>query len=188
MPIAERCCNLKIKNKDFGCRRFNQQFNEGQKRPSFGSWNSFTNNYIRLTWLLRKMKGSFDWMGQSRVLIYVHLTWTTKYRYPLLEDPRLKPQLGNFIREYAIEKGINVIAFNFYKDHCHCLVRLHAIQNIAFIMQLLKGASSSWIRKNQFVEYFAWQDGYSAESIRYTELKKVIRYIINQEAHHTALK
>lgn len=117
------------------------------------------------------MKSSFNCRGQSSVLTYLHLTRTTKYRCPLLADPRLKPKPGNFIREYAIEKGIHVIAFNFYKDHRHCLVRLHATQNIAFIMQLLKGASSSWICKNQFVEYFAWQDGYSAESIRYTELK-----------------
>nr|WP_246151237.1 transposase [Adhaeribacter aerolatus] len=52
------------------------------------------------------------------------------------------------IQENAKEKGIYIDFINGHIDHVHCLISLGISQNIATIMQQIKGESSFWINKN----------------------------------------
>jgi REP element-mobilizing transposase RayT len=62
---------------------------------------------------------------------------------------------------------------------------MNADQNIATIMNLLKGESSFWINKNKITsKYFGWQDEYFAVSISHSHRNRVRKYIRNQEKHH----
>ena len=62
---------------------------------------------------------------------------------------------------------------------------MNATQNIAKIMNLLKGESSFWINKNKITEkYFDWQNEYFAVSLSHSHVNIVRRYIRNQEKHH----
>jgi hypothetical protein len=53
-------------------------------------------------------------------------------------------------------------------------------------MQDIKGNSSKWINEKGFVKgKFSWQEGYGAFSYGKSDLPKVIKYVKNQEEHHT---
>jgi hypothetical protein len=53
-------------------------------------------------------------------------------------------------------------------------------------MQIVKGDSSEWINKKNFVPgRFSWQEGYGAFSYSKSQLDNVIKYIETQKQHHT---
>ncbi len=117
---------------------------------------------------------------------YIHFVWSTKNRYPFLDNKELRQKVWNHIKENAKEKGIFVYFVNGYSDHCHCLVSLGADQTIQKTMQLIKGESSFWINKNKFcLEKFEWQDEYFAVSVSESMIDKVRNYIKTQEDHHS---
>jgi putative transposase len=58
-------------------------------------------------------------------------------------------------------------------------------QNIATIMNLIKGESSFWVNKQKLTKRkFAWQDEYIAVSVGLSQLEKITSYIRNQNVHH----
>ena len=71
------------------------------------------------------------------------------------------------------------------RDHAHALLSLPTTTTVAKAVQLLKGGSSIWINDHLRDRSFAWQDGYGAFTIGISQLEATIRYIENQERHHT---
>jgi putative transposase len=69
-------------------------------------------------------------------------------------------------------------------DHVHLLVSLHRV-SIARTVQLVKANSSKWVH-GTFSERrkFAWQAGYGAFSVSYSNLPQVKNYIAHQAEHH----
>lgn len=112
------------------------------------------------------------------------MVWTTYCRHPYLtENIRLK--VFRHIKENAVKKNIHLDHVNGHQEHVHCLISLNADQNIMTVANLLKGESSFWINKNNFLKTrFAWQDDYFAESVSPLQIDNVRRYIRNQEEHH----
>ena len=117
------------------------------------------------------------------IKIFVHTVWATKDRHPYLSG--IKQQVINHIRENAREKNIFIDHINGYHEHLHCLISIRTDQNIATIMNLLKGESSFWINKQKLTRNkFGWQDEYFAVSVSESQLEAVRKYIRNQEQHH----
>lgn len=121
----------------------------------------------------------------SFVSIWVHVVWGTKRREPLLEKP-VRYDIFNHIRENAQTKGIYVDHINGYVDHVHCLISMNPKQDIADILQSLKGESSFWVNnKTELLKHrLQWCDDYYAVSVGVSGLDAVRRYIRNQERHH----
>lgn len=118
------------------------------------------------------------------VKIYIHAVWSTKDRKPLM-DTENRMALCTHIREYAITKNIKLLNVNGWTDHLHGLLSLSSDQNMATIMNLLKGESSFWANKNlKWTEKFGWQDEYFAVSIGQSQVEAVNNYIANQDQHH----
>ena len=118
------------------------------------------------------------------VKILIHAVWATKDRKPLMNKEN-KDAVCQHIRENAIVKNIHVINVNGWQDHLHCFISLSSDQNIATVMNLIKGESSFWGNKNlQGPENFGWQDDYFAVSVSQSQMEAVNRYIDNQENHH----
>ena len=70
-------------------------------------------------------------------------------------------------------------------QHHALVVFLACDQNIAQIMSLLKGESSSWANKvNLFNLEFDWADDYYAVTVSQSHVEVVRNYIKNQEEHH----
>ena len=121
----------------------------------------------------------------SFVNIWVHVVWGTRRREPLLEKS-VRYDIFNHIRQNAKSKGIHVDFINGYVDHVHCLISMNAKQDIATIVQALKGESSHWVNnKTALLKHrLEWCEDYYAVSVGASGLDAVREYIRNQEAHH----
>ena len=118
------------------------------------------------------------------IKLLVHAVWATKDRKPLLNKSN-KDILCQHIREYSQGKNIHLINVNGWQDHLHCFISMSADQNIATLMNLVKGESSYWANKNlSWSEKFGWQDDYFAVSVGESQFNAVNNYIIHQEEHH----
>lgn len=118
------------------------------------------------------------------IRLVLHVVWTVKDRKSLMSKTN-KDALCSHIREYATEKNIHIININGWQNHLHCLLSLAADQNIATVMNLIKGESSFWANRNlKWKEKFGWQNDYYAVSISRSHEKAVSRYIDRQEVHH----
>jgi REP element-mobilizing transposase RayT len=89
------------------------------------------------------------------------------------------------MKQNAEEKKIWLDSINGDLEHIHCLVSLSREYSIGKVSQLIKGESSFWINKNNFLRNkFSWQDDYWAVSVSESHLDAVRYYINNQEEHH----
>lgn len=118
------------------------------------------------------------------VKVWLHFVWSTKDRHPYLKD-EIRAKVFEHIRENARAKGIHIDFINGWLEHVHCLISLGTDQTLEKIMQLIKGESSFWINKNKLTKTrFSWQDEYFVVSVNESTLRKVRKYIANQEEHH----
>ena len=120
----------------------------------------------------------------SFLRIWVHLVFSTKNR-----EPNLSCEVRLLVIKHIIEnckkKNIFLQAIGGYSEHLHCLISLGCQQSVAEVARLIKGESSNWINKKQFVlGRFAWQDDYFAVSVSESLRAKVENYIKKQEEHH----
>ena len=121
----------------------------------------------------------------SQVRIWVHAVWGTKNREPILKNKNQRIDLFKHIKKYAREKKIYLDFINGEAEHVHCLISMACDQNIAQIMKLLKGESSSWANKAKLLDVaFDWADDYYAVSVSQSAVENVRTYIKNQEEHH----
>lgn len=121
----------------------------------------------------------------SKIEVYVHFVWSTKYRYPFLDSAHLRNAVWFHIKQYAAQKGINVLYVNGFSDHCHCLVALKSNQKLEDIMKMIKGESSWWINRNNLTaRKFQWQREYYSCAISKTLVERVRNYLKSQEKRH----
>ena len=120
----------------------------------------------------------------SYVKIWLHCVWSTKNRDQMI-SLSFRPELLKHFRENADEKNIILDDINIHENHVHALINLGKQQNLATIMQYLKGESSFWINNKKILPYhFAWQDDYFAVSVGHSQVEQIRKYIKNQEELH----
>lgn len=123
--------------------------------------------------------------GRSNVLVLVHVVWATKRRSQLLAAEH-DGLLCTLLRDAVPEDRGWLRAFGASNDHVHVLVEVSATVRFCDLVQSLKGASAR--RWNQLPPPGAcplrWQDGYWARSVSPDEDEALVRYILNQRAHH----
>jgi len=120
----------------------------------------------------------------SYVKIWLHCVWSTKNRACIIPHS-FRPEALKHFRENATEKNIVLDYVNAHEDHVHALINLGKQQNLATVMQYLKGESSFWINNQKILPYhFSWQDDYFAVSVSHSHVDRVREYIKNQDGHH----
>jgi REP element-mobilizing transposase RayT len=71
-------------------------------------------------------------------------------------------------------------------DHLHVFFGMRPSGSLSDLMQDIKGDSSKWINKRQFVKgRFSWQAGYGGFSYSKSHVDSVIDYIKKQKTHHS---
>ena len=119
------------------------------------------------------------------IKIWIHLVFGTKNREQFLSSD-VREKVLNHILENARSKRIFIDCIGGYTEHIHCLLSLGAEENIAKVVNLIKGECSHWINKKNLTKTkFEWADEYFAASIGESQLESVRKYIRNQEEHHT---
>ena len=118
------------------------------------------------------------------IKLLIHAVWAVKDRKPLMNKTN-KDSLCNHIKEYSSGKNIRLININGHLDHLHCFISMAAEQNIATLMNLIKGESSYWANKQlKWPEKFGWQVDYFPVSVGASQFDAVNDYITSQEEHH----
>lgn len=70
-------------------------------------------------------------------------------------------------------------------DHAHIFVGLNPSQSISDLVRDIKTNSSAFVTEKEYVhQKFNWQEGYGAFSYAQSQVDAVVKYILNQEAHH----
>ncbi|UTN04912.1 IS200/IS605 family transposase [Flavobacterium bizetiae] len=123
-------------------------------------------------------------MSQSLSKVYVHLTFSTKGRYPFIDD-KIQERLWQYLG--GICKGLecNPIQIGGHKDHVHILCLLSKKITQMKLVEEIKKQSSKWIKTidENYIKFY-WQDGYGIFSVNPSQLEIVTQYIKNQEEHH----
>jgi len=122
-------------------------------------------------------------MGQSLAKIYLHLTFSTKDRYPFIKT-EWEEKLYAYIA--GILKNLNSpgLIVNGSKDHIHILFVLSKNIALAQVVEILKKESSKWIKSQGYSKTFSWQTGYACFSISNSEIDSTKKYIRHQIVHH----
>ena len=123
---------------------------------------------------------------RSYTKIWLHLIWATHNHANYLPDRNLRKQLSQYFYEYSKDKNIYMKINYVNPDHVHAVIDLPTNITIEDVFHLYKGSSSNWVNKQ--VSYkFMWSKGYAAFSVSESNLDKVVKYILNQEEHHSKM-
>lgn len=124
-------------------------------------------------------------MANTYTQVHIQVVFAVKNRQCLIKKEwkdRLYKYMTGIIQHY----GHKVLQINGVADHVHILFGMRPTQSLSDLMKQVKQDSSQWINESGFVRgRFSWQAGYGAFSYSKSAVPHVIRYIANQESHHS---
>jgi putative transposase len=91
-----------------------------------------------------------------------HIVWTPRYRGKVLADKYIKAELQRMFKQIASWKGLHIYAWHIGDEHIHLHIAIPPKYSIAYIIQILKGKTSGWIKKKtkKFPSGALWGRGY----------------------------
>jgi REP element-mobilizing transposase RayT len=123
-------------------------------------------------------------MPQSLSKVYVHLTFSTKNRFPSI-DNTVKERLWEYLGGICRGLECNPVQVGGHSDHVHILCLLSKKITQTQLMEEIKKQSSKWMKTiDGSYSNFYWQEGYGIFSINPSQVETVASYIKNQEEHH----
>ena len=124
-------------------------------------------------------------MANTFSQIYIQTVFAVSSRLSLIK-PAFKEELYKYMTGIVRNQGQKLIAINGMPDHVHLLIGLRPAMALADLVQEIKADSTNFINKNKWVHgRFSWQEGYGAFSYGHSQLNTIVRYIQNQEKHHS---
>lgn len=124
-------------------------------------------------------------MANTFSQIYIQTVFAVSNRLSLIRDD-FKVDVYKYITGIVKNKGQKLISINGMPDHVHILIGLRPAMALADLVQDIEVDSSNFINKKKWVHgKFSWQEGYGAFSYGHSQLDTIIRYIQNQEKHHS---
>ena len=114
-----------------------------------------------------------------------HLVLVTKYRRKVITDAISSSLQSDFSR-IGEKYGIDVIEFNYDKDHIHVLCRAKPTTNISAFLNVYKSASFRLVKKNfpeikeKLWKEFFWNKFYYIATTGGTPLDTIAKYVHNQ--------
>ncbi len=124
-------------------------------------------------------------MANTFSQIYIQTVFAVSSRLSLVQ-PDFKEDLYKYITGIVRNQGHKLISINGMPDHVHILIGLKPAMALADVVREIKADSSNFINNNKWVTgKFSWQEGYGAFSYGHSQLDTIIRYIQNQEKHHS---
>jgi REP element-mobilizing transposase RayT len=126
-------------------------------------------------------------MGSTLTNLIYHVVFSTKAREPMINQG-IRDELYRYIGGIVKGEGGVLIQIGGMPDHMHIVLKLKPIHKLSDIMQKVKGNSSKWINEqDRLVGRFGWQDGYGAFTVSESQVPVVVRYVKEQEKHHSNL-
>jgi REP element-mobilizing transposase RayT len=126
---------------------------------------------------VQKMAGTFS-------QVYVQAVFAVWRRENLIR-PEWAGRLYAYMAEIIKKKGQKPIIINGVPDHVHLFIGLRPNLSIMELVREVKSCSSKFINENRLLPgVFRWQEGYGVFSYGQSQVDRVYKYILNQQAHH----
>ena len=124
-------------------------------------------------------------MANTYSQISIHVIFAVKGRENLLHD-KFRNDVFKYISGILSNLHQKPLAVGGMPDHVHVFFGMSTDSKLSDIVRDVKANSSRFINENKFVKTkFHWQEGYGAFSYSRSQRDSVIKYIINQEKHHS---
>jgi REP element-mobilizing transposase RayT len=124
-------------------------------------------------------------MANTYTQLYIHVVIVVKGRENVI-TPRFRDDLYKYISGIIANKNQKLLAIGGMPDHLHIFMSMNPDVKLSDLVRDIKANSSKWINENRFVMgKFNWQVGYGAFSYVKSQKDVVIKYILNQEKHHS---
>lgn len=113
-----------------------------------------------------------------------HIVWTSRFRGKVLADTYIKQELKRMFKQIAKWKNLVIYAWYVGDEHIHLHIAIPPKYSIAYIIQILKGKTSGWIKKKtkKFPKGALWARGYYVSTVGINEFA-VKQYVLNQHKH-----
>lgn len=121
-----------------------------------------------------------------------HIVFTPKYRGKVLAPPKVKQELKRIFESITKWKRWEIIELNIQDDHIHLCILGNPKDSVSYMMQLIKGKSSAWMKKKikrahgLYERQSLWARGYFASSIGLDE--HIIRRYVRHQHHHNQVE
>jgi len=124
-------------------------------------------------------------MANTYTQIYIHIVFAVKDRQNLIKKEH-REEIHKYMAGIIQSRNQKLIAINSMPDHVHILIGMKPDMALSELVRDIKAVSSKFINeKNWMRGKFSWQEGFGAFSYSQSQLDTVIRYIQNQEEHHS---
>ena len=124
-------------------------------------------------------------MPQSLAQVWLHAVFSTKNRKAFLEEMTFREQMFRMLAHHVKETGCVVGTVGGHVDHVHLLIGLSRTLPISKLVEVIKVETSKWAKQEEGgAPDFAWQSGYAAFSVSFSNLPQVKDYVKNQDARH----
>ena len=124
-------------------------------------------------------------MANTYTQIYIQVVFAVKGRENLIRR-EWKIELHKYITGIVKNEKHKLIAINSMPDHIHMLIGLKPDTALSDLVRDVKANSSRFVNEKRWVKgRFNWQEGFGAFSYSHSEVDSVVKYIQNQEKHHS---
>ena len=127
-------------------------------------------------------------MPNTFTQIYIHVVFAVQGRENLI-NLSFKDELEKYMTGIITRKEQKLYAISCMPDHVHFLVSMQPNIGLSDLVRDVKNNSTRFInRKNWMNGKFHWQKGFGAFSYGHSQIDRVVKYIQNQEKHHSGKK
>ena len=126
-------------------------------------------------------------MANTYTQCYVHLVFAVKNRQALIRK-EWKNELEMYISGIVQNHGHKMLAIGAMPDHIHIFIGYNVNQLIPDVVEMIKTSSNTWVKTKKLTPFkFEWQRGYGAFTHSKSQIDAVVKYILNQERHHSKI-
>ncbi len=124
-------------------------------------------------------------MANTYTQIYIQIVFAVKGRQNLISREN-REELHRYITGIVSNRKQKLFAVFAMPDHIHLLISINPNVSVSDLVRDIKAGTSKFINEKKWINgKFNWQEGYGAFSYSRSSVDSVIKYILNQEEHHS---
>lgn len=124
-------------------------------------------------------------MANTYSQVYIHIVFAVKERQNLIHA-NFREELHKYITGIITNRDQKLLSIFCMPDHAHLFVGLKPSISISDLVRDIKAGSSKFINDKKLIKgKFNWQEGFGVFSYSRSQIDTVIKYIQNQEKHHS---
>jgi putative transposase len=116
--------------------------------------------------------------------IYLQFVFAVKGRESLISKNN-REELQRYMTALVQNRSSKLLAIYCMPDHTHLFVGIKPTVRISDFIKEIKVESNEFINSKKWIRgRFSWQEGYGVFSYSNSQVDSVVKYVLNQEAHH----